>query len=276
MVSASNAFFAWRAMPASCVFSSSLRLRWISTCFLCSCASFRLASFFKSTSSCSCLSRTLHHSPKNLAVSTSSCFSRSRCARFLSSWAARLCMMSASQRRCNSCFSCRFFWSAASLACTWRSTRSPSLSCSWARRLDCASIMAFRACCFCWNTSSSFFFRSCSIRSLRAAYSWIFSSSRSCRSESAALICFKYSFACIVSCMAFTAWSRRARSASRSPCRSSSAFFRRSSPSSMPSSISRKRFSLNSESCSFWALAAIRESSSLVSFSFISRSSILR
>mmetsp|Transcript_127377 Transcript_127377/g.354603 ORF Transcript_127377/g.354603 Transcript_127377/m.354603 type:complete len:266 (+) Transcript_127377:309-1106(+) len=264
------------ATMASCLFSSSLRLRWISTCFLCSCASFRLAVFFISTSSCSCLSRTLHHSPRKRAVSTSSAFSRSRCCRFRSSCAARLALTSASHFACCSAFSFSFFSSEASFSCTWRSTRSSSSFCMLASRWACASIMAARACCFCWKTSSSFFFRSCSIFSFLFAYSWIFSSSRCCRNISSALICLRYSFACIVSVTARTAWSRRPFSALRSPSKSSRAFLRRSSPSSMESSTSRKRFSLNSANCCFWAVAAILESSSFVSFSFISRSSILR
>mmetsp|Transcript_108012 Transcript_108012/g.262416 ORF Transcript_108012/g.262416 Transcript_108012/m.262416 type:complete len:238 (+) Transcript_108012:234-947(+) len=236
---------------ASCLLSSSLRLRETSTCFLCSCASFRPAAFFISNSSCSCVSRTLHHSPRKRAVSTSSARSRSRWARLRSSCWARLDWTSDSQRAIWSAFWRRLRSSWAAFSCTCLSTRSSSSFCMSARRLACASIIAFRACCFCWKTSSSFFFRSCSIFSFLAAYPWIFSSSCCCRSMSSALICLRYSLACVVSLMARTAWSRRPFSALRSPSRSSSAFLRSSSPSSMESSTSLKRFSLNSASCCF-------------------------
>mmetsp|Transcript_85755 Transcript_85755/g.251069 ORF Transcript_85755/g.251069 Transcript_85755/m.251069 type:complete len:241 (-) Transcript_85755:1096-1818(-) len=172
---------------ASCLLSSSLRLRETSTCFLCSCASFRPAAFFISNSSCSCVSRTLHHSPRKRAVSTSSARSRSRWARLRSSCWARLDWTSDSQRAIWSAFWRRLRSSWAAFSCTCLSTRSSSSFCMSARRLACASIIAFRACCFCWKTSSSFFFRSCSIFSFLAAYPWIFSSSCCCRKSSAFL-----------------------------------------------------------------------------------------
>mmetsp|Transcript_14749 Transcript_14749/g.42239 ORF Transcript_14749/g.42239 Transcript_14749/m.42239 type:complete len:202 (+) Transcript_14749:184-789(+) len=190
-VSASMAFFAWTATASSCFFSSSLRRRWTSTIFLCSCASFRAAWFFSSSSSCSCLSSTWHHSPRNLAVSASSARSRSRWFRFRSIWATRLFWMSWPHLWCSASFSWRFLSSPSAFCWTWLSTRSSSSSCISARRFAWASIIAFRASCFCWKTSSSFCFLSVSILSFLTAYSWIFSSSRCSRRASPALHCLR-------------------------------------------------------------------------------------
>mmetsp|Transcript_65503 Transcript_65503/g.168581 ORF Transcript_65503/g.168581 Transcript_65503/m.168581 type:complete len:277 (+) Transcript_65503:458-1288(+) len=276
MVSASKAFLAWTPTMASESFSSWIFRRASSTCFLCSPAIFRAASFLRLLSSDSCLSSTLHHSPRNFAVSASSARSRSRAACLRWIWAARLRWMSSPHRRSPSSLSRRLRSFSASFARTWFSTRSSSALLIAARCLACASIIALRPACFCWNTSSSLALRSASIFSFLAAYSWIFSSSRCMRSESSALICFRYVLACCVSFSALTAWPRFAFSATFSSSRSSIPLRLSSSPSSIWSSTSRNLFSLYSASCSFCALAVILESSSLASFSFISRSSILR
>mmetsp|Transcript_82915 Transcript_82915/g.211008 ORF Transcript_82915/g.211008 Transcript_82915/m.211008 type:complete len:259 (-) Transcript_82915:561-1337(-) len=247
-VSASMAFRAWMETCSSCFLPDSCRCRAISTCFLCSWLSFRAAKPLASISSCSCLSKTLHHSPRKTAVSASSARSRCRFAAFRWIWAARLFWMSSPQRRCASPFARRLASSEASFSATCFSTRSSSSFCISDRRLDCASIMRFRCACFSWKTSSSFAFLKCNIFSFLTAYSWIFSSSLCCLKASSALICFRYSFAFCVSCMAFTACVRRPCSALRSPSRSSMALRRRSSPSSIWSSISLYLFSLYSAS----------------------------
>mmetsp|Transcript_10033 Transcript_10033/g.21234 ORF Transcript_10033/g.21234 Transcript_10033/m.21234 type:complete len:264 (-) Transcript_10033:622-1413(-) len=263
-------------MPRSSWRSSCFLRAFMSAIFRCSCESFFAAALFTCSSSCSCMSRTLHHSFMNLAVSACSLlsFSRMACLRWIC--ASRLRLISSRHRFCAASFSRRLASSTASLACTCRSTRSSSSFIISASRSAWASIMAMRFFCFSLKTSSSFCFRIWSIFSFRAPYSRILSSSSCSLSCSLALISLKYSLARFVSAKALTARPRRLCSAMCSASRSSIALRRSSSPSSIWSSISRYLFSLYSASCSFCALAAILESSSLVSFSFISRSSIFR
>mmetsp|Transcript_15067 Transcript_15067/g.45163 ORF Transcript_15067/g.45163 Transcript_15067/m.45163 type:complete len:247 (-) Transcript_15067:665-1405(-) len=244
-------FLASPPVPNSMSFSDLSRRRIASACFLCSWESFRAAMFLRSCSCPSCWSRTLHHSPRNLAVSASSARSRWRCIDLRAIWAARLFWMSSFHLRCDSSFARRFDSSAASFSLTWFSTRSSSLFCIAANALAWFSIIRLRAACFEAKTSSSFCLRSMSIFAFLSAYSWILSFSRCRRRASSALICLRYSLACCVSLRALTAWPRLPFSAIFSPAMSSCALRRRSSPSSIPSSTSRYLFSLYSASCSF-------------------------
>mmetsp|Transcript_6419 Transcript_6419/g.13158 ORF Transcript_6419/g.13158 Transcript_6419/m.13158 type:complete len:207 (+) Transcript_6419:307-927(+) len=193
--SASIAFLACLATAISCLLCSSSFLLEISIIFLWSCDNFTFAARFISSSSCSWASRTLHHSPKNFAVSMSSAFSRSRVAFFRSICALRLFWISSCHLPSMASFSKRFRSSSASFCFTWFSTRSSSLLDIWASLAACVSIILFLSASFARKTSSSFCLRSWSIFSFRWAYSVIFCPSFSIRRSSSALICLRYSLA---------------------------------------------------------------------------------